>query len=112
MTISKSIAFVVIAFVFIGLYPQQAFAESFKNSDFLELKENEKKYWILASIETIWQVQTHKNKVIAQCIADWYYKDVANKNGLLIGYAEKYPDHTPTTVLVTLLEKACGFSVK
>ena len=87
-------------------------ANNFTNADFLKLDDNEKKYWIVASIETLWQIEAHKNKAVSQCIVDWYYKDIAYRNGLIVGYAKKYPKYTPTAVLTIVLKKACGLSIK
>lgn len=100
--------FGAVSLVFTGFYPQTAFSEEFKNKDFLKLENNEKKSWLLASIETLWQVEALKNKKMAQCIADWYYKDVANKNGLIVSSMKKYPEHTPVAILVALTERSCG----
>jgi hypothetical protein len=108
LTIAKSFIYGVAALVFTGLYPQTALGEGFKNKDFLKLENNEKKYWLLASIETLWQVEALKNKKTAQCIADWYYKDVANKNALLLASMRKYPNYAPIAILVALTEKSCG----
>ena len=89
-----------------------ALAGSFKNSDFLELDDKTKKYWLVASIEALWQVKALRDKKAGQCVADWYYKDVANKNAVLVAYMKKYPDNTPASILIALTEKACGLSVK
>lgn len=57
------------ALILTSLFSNCVLAESFKNSDFLKLDNEQKKVWILASIETIWQIEAHKNKEAAQCIA-------------------------------------------
>ena len=85
-----------------------AWAEGFKNKDFLKLEDNEKKIWLLASIETLWQIEALENKKTAQCISDWYYKDVANKNAQILGSMKKYPDYAPIAILVALTEQSCG----
>lgn len=83
-------------------------AEGLKNKHFLELTDNQKKAWINAMIDTLGFVAGYQDIEQTKCIWNWYYKDERNKNGLIIGYMEKYPDKAPPLLLITLTEKACG----
>jgi hypothetical protein len=83
-------------------------AEGFKNKNFLKLENNEKKFWLTGSIEALTHVAAAKNKKTGWCVHDWYYTDTAVKNGIILGSIEKYPDSTPSAVLLALTERECG----
>jgi len=68
----------------------------------------QKKAWLGAIVETLWQVAGQTDNKAGQCISDWYYTDTAKKNGVILNSIEKYPDYTPSVILIALTEEACG----
>ena len=99
--------------LFLG-YQQTAIADSttdkngFRNSQFLTLTDEQKKYWITGTIEALAYVAAAKSQQQGQCVVDWYYTDTPRKNGLILGSIEKYPDSTPSAVILALTERECG----
>ncbi len=95
-------------------YQQSAIAGStvvkkgFLNKDFLTLTNEQKKFWLTGSIEALVYVAAAKTKKQGKCVANWYYTDTPRKNGLILGSIEKYPDSTPSAVLLALTERECG----
>ncbi len=120
LTVAKNALYGAAALIFTGFYPQSALGDdtqaqpsgSFKNKDFLQLKKNEKKFFLFGVIETLWQIEALRDKKAGQCVADWYYKDMANKDALILAYMKKYPDLEPNAILITLTEKACNLPAK
>jgi len=95
-------------------YQQAAVASSttvkkgFWNKDFLMLTKEQKKFWITGAIEALTYVAAAKKEKQGQCVYDWYYTDTSKKNGLILGSIEKYPNSTPSAVLLALTERECG----
>ena len=83
-------------------------AEGFKNKDFLKLENSEQKYWLTGAIGALFHVAAAKSEKQGQCVYDWYYTDTAKKNGIILGSMGKYPDSTPSAVLLALTERQCG----
>ncbi len=42
------------------------------------------------------------------CIWNWLADDVDAKKALIIRSMEKYPDHSPTGIIIALIERDCG----
>jgi hypothetical protein len=107
MKITASLAIGFIALIILSIYPHTIWAAGFNNSDFIKLNDIQKKFWIDGAMDTLGHVAAIKNKQQGQCVYDWYYLDTAKKNGLIIASINKYPDHTPSAILIALTEKAC-----
>ena len=87
-------------------------AEGFKNSNFLNLTNDQKKHWLYSAIDTLGFVAGHKNKKQGACVWHWYHQDISDKNGLILEYMKKYPESSPSAILIALTEKECGASVR
>lgn len=57
-------------------------------------------------------VAGYKDKEQGRCVWEWYYQDMADKNGLIEAYMEKYPENVPSSILIALAEEACGAFVR
>ena len=109
MTVGKSAIFRSLCLLFLALYPQQASADGFNNRDFLQMQPEQQKFWLSGAIDTLVHVAAFKDKQIGQCVTDWYFGEkTAERNWLILESFKKYPDHTPTVVLLALTQKACG----
>lgn len=107
MKVAKTLVFGSIASAVVTFYPQITIADGFDNKGFLSLENAQKKFWIDGAIDTLGHVAAIKSKEQGQCVYDWYYNDTANKNGLILASMTKYPDHTPSAILIALTERAC-----
>lgn len=83
-------------------------AASFNNNDFLKLENEQKKFWLTGAIGVLVHVAAAKSKKQGQCVYDWYYTDNPKKVGLIIASMEKYPNSTPSAILLALSERSCG----
>ena len=109
MTLKKVTLLGSIALALITSYPQNVRADIFKNSDFLEMQEERQKFWLTGALETLVHVAAFKNKDLGQCVNDWYFSEkMAERNWLIMESIKKYPDHTPSAILVALTQRACG----
>lgn len=73
------------------------------------MKPEQQKFWLGGAMETLVHVAAFKGKKIGQCVNDWYFGDQqVKRNGLIFASMKKYPDHTPTVILLALTQKACG----
>lgn len=96
-------------FTLTAIYPQETWAsDAFTNKDFLAMPDVQKKFWLSGAITTLGHVALVKDKKTSQCVYDWYFADAAKKNGRILAAMQKYPDYTPSSLIIVMLEKACG----
>jgi len=112
LTLSKALVIGSLCLVIIGLYPQKVWAESFKNKDFLDMPPVQQKFWLSGAIDTLGHVAVFKSKTQSQCVYDWYFLDTATQNGIILAAMKKYPDSTPSAIVIILAERACGKFVR
>jgi hypothetical protein len=93
---------------------QQSYAQGIKNSDFLELPPEEQKFFLSGAIDTLGHVAFQRNEAKGKCIFDWYFNKVDNskQNGVIFASFKKYPEYTPSSILIALTEKQCGRYVR
>ena len=91
-----------------AFYPQISEAKNFDSKDFLAMPDVQKKFWLSGAISTLSHVAAYKSKSHGKCVYDWYFKDTANQNGLILASMAKYSTHTPTTILIALTKRVCG----
>jgi len=109
MTLAKRSIVGSIGLLVLLLYPQNVWAEGFKNKDFLTMQPEQQKFWLHGAIESLGHVAALKKQELGKCVYDWYFGDqIAKRNALILASIEKYPEHTPTTILLALTERACG----
>lgn len=81
----------------------------FRASDFLEMEDTWKKFWLSGAMSALYSVLITKDEDQSRCVADWYFsEDLAEKNSLIIASMEKYPHATPSAVLIALTQRECG----
>lgn len=98
-----------VSLLFGVIYPQETWAkDAFTNKDFLAMPDVQKKFWLSGAITTLGHVALVKGKKTSQCVYDWYFTDAAKKNGRIFAAMQKYPDYTPSSLIIVMLEKACG----
>lgn len=108
MKLARCVAFGFTCLISSTIYPQEGDSEGFKNRDFLLLEDEQVKYWLTGAIEALYHVAAAKSEEKGQCVFDWYYTDTPQKNGIILGSIEKYPNSTPSAVLLALTELECG----
>lgn len=92
-----------------AIYPQNVWAEGFSSREFLEMQPENQKFWLSGAIDTLGHIAAFKGKVVGQCVIDWYFGEkVGERNWLILESMKKYPEQTPTVILVALTERACG----
>ncbi len=102
----KKSGLVLALLVFILAIPTHAGA--LKNSDFLKLSEGQQHWWYAGAFESIGHMVFLHDKQKAQCIWQWLPSEPEMKNELLRKSFEQYPDHSPTSILISLLQRDCG----
>jgi len=100
----SSLTFILLMVFHSGL----AQADALKNSEFMELSEGQRHWWYAGAIESIGHMVFLHDEEKAQCIWRWLPSDPEGKKALLIKSFKKYPDHSPTSILIALLKRECG----
>lgn len=99
------------SFIFVLLavfYCAQAQADTLKNSDFLKLTEAQQHWWYAGAFESIGHMVFLHDEQKAQCVWNWLPTEPEKKKELLQKSFEQYPDHSPTSILIALLQRNCG----
>ncbi|MCF6354798.1 MAG: hypothetical protein L3J26_06800 [Candidatus Polarisedimenticolaceae bacterium] len=83
-------------------------ATAVKNSEFLKFTKSQQHWWYAGAVESIGHLVFLHDEEKAQCIWNWLPSDPKRKKDLLIKSFRKYPDYTPTSILIALLKRDCG----
>ena len=94
----------------VGLtYPQPSVADDIpRNRDFMELPAGDRNVWLDGAVLMAGHLVHLTNRDKAKCAWDWYFDDPAKAQAALFATMRKYPDSTPTGVIIAHLNKACG----
>lgn len=83
--------------------------EGFRAKHFLEMKDEQKKLWLHGAMNAFAHMAASKDHAAGKCVHDWYFsEDINYKDGVILATMRKYPEVTPTAVLLALTEKSCG----
>ena len=85
-----------------------AIAKNFKSSEFLEFPQDQRDAFYSGAYMSIGHVISLKNKKQGQCVTDWYFKQPKQRITELENAMRKYPDHSPTSILIGLAQLECG----
>ncbi len=60
-------------------------------------------------MDTMIHIAAIRDTEQADCIVKWYYTDKkAERNTLILALMEKYSDFVPSSIMISLVEQACG----
>lgn len=83
--------------------------EGFRSKHFLEISDEHKKFWLDGAITAFAHMAATKNQTLGKCVYDWYFSEkIGERNWLILESMKKYPDATPTAVLLAITERECG----
>jgi hypothetical protein len=106
--ISMNKASVIVMFLSV-LFCGSAHAEAIKNSEFLKLSEGQQHWWYNGAYTALGHIVSMKNDAKkTQCVWDWYFKNPSDREKQLVKSFELYPDHAPTSIVISLLRRDCG----
>ena len=92
----------------IVLFSGMSQAENLKNSEFLELSEGQRHWWYSGAFMALGHVAFNKNEEKGQCVWKWFFADPKKKEALLLKSFKKFPNHTPTSIVIALLRRDCN----
>ena len=90
------------------IFPNTSAMANFKNSEFLEFSQSQRDWFYSGAYMSIGHVISLKNKKQGQCVTDWYFKQPKQRITELENAMRKYPDHSPTSILIGLAQLECG----
>ena len=95
-------------FAFGNAFASDAAPAAKPGEKFLKLSP-EARYWYLhGALLTTAHLIGANDKAKGDCAAAWYVRDKENKQQLIQATIAKYPESSPTTIVLTLLSHACG----
>ncbi|MCG8317113.1 MAG: hypothetical protein MI976_28165 [Pseudomonadales bacterium] len=85
-------------------------AASLKGSDFMKLDEDARIWWYAGAFTAFGHAMEVESgsKEKSQCIWNWYFERPQKRREQLEESFEKYPEHSPTTVIMALVGRDCG----
>jgi hypothetical protein len=87
-------------------------AASLKNSDFLKYSEAQRHWWYLGAFTSLGHVVYLDDPEKGKCVMSWLYDKDEDRKAFLLESFRKFPDHTPTSILIAVLRKDCGAFMK
>jgi hypothetical protein len=85
-----------------------AHADSVKNSEFVKLSEAQQHWYYYGTFMGIGHMVSFEDEQKAKCIWLWMTIEPEKKKELLLSTMKQYPDHTPTSIIIGLLQRDCG----
>jgi hypothetical protein len=83
-------------------------AASLKNSEFLKFSEGQRHWWYLGAFTSLGHVAMLEDKEKGQCVLRWLFDEGENRKSRLDATLAKYPDLTPTSIVIATLRRDCG----
>ncbi len=78
------------------------------NRQFLAFSTEQQHWWFKGAFAQLSHYVGMSDAKQAACILDWIEDGTNDKKSLLLAYFKKYPDHAPTSVIISLLKRECG----
>lgn len=78
------------------------------NRQFLAFSTEQQHWWFKGAFAQLSHYVGMNDAKQAACILDWIEDGTNDKKSLLLAYFKKYPDHAPTSVIISLLKRECG----
>jgi hypothetical protein len=82
--------------------------ETFKSATFLEWEGESQKSYIGTSVTMAGVIAAQNMPSQAKCIDNWAAQQHAAGYGSVIEAMKRFPDHHPATVILAVMDKACG----
>lgn len=89
-------------------FSAMAHADKLKNSDFLKSTEAQRHWWYSGAYTALGHIAFLEDEEKGKCVWNWLFGDYEKKEALLMESFQKYPDHTPTSIVIALLRRDCG----
>lgn len=83
-------------------------ADGFTSRDFLAWDKRDRDQWLEGAVLMAGHMVHLHDQAKGKCVWDWYVKDPATARNQIFSSMRKYPDSTPTGVLISLMQHACG----
>lgn len=97
-----------LVFVLIMFSIAVAQADSLTGSKFLKLSKDQRNWWYSGAYMAIGHLVYLHDKKKAQCVWNWLLVEPARKQSILKKSLKKYPEQSPTNIVIALLERDCG----
>ena len=82
------------------------------NRQFLEFEEAEQYWFYIGAFYSLGHIAKQTNsEEVAVCTWNWLKIDPPKKKSLLIGSFKDFPDHSPTGVILSYLQRDCGLDL-
>lgn len=78
------------------------------NTQFLKLSEGQQHWFLLGAFDSIGHAVSLQNEKQGYCIWEWYFNDLEKKKAVILKSMAKFPESSPTAVVIGHLDKACG----
>lgn len=90
-----------------AMYSGSGQTDSLKNKDFLNITESQRHWWYSGAFTALGHLAFLENEAKGQCVWNWLFAEPEKKEALLIESFKKYPDHSPTSIIIALLYRDC-----
>lgn len=83
-------------------------AESYTNSQLLGFSESQRDWFYTGAFMSIGHMASIKDQAKGECVWSWYFNNRDLRVPQIETAMNKYPDHSPTAILIGMVQKECG----
>jgi hypothetical protein len=87
---------------------QEPASGQFTNSKFLELDEGQQQWYFIGAFDAIGHAVHLQNEEQGRCVWQWLFDDYDVRKAAIVESMQRFPDHSPTSIIIAHLDKACG----
>lgn len=105
----KPLMLLVVCLLISGIPAIQAYAQNEGGGEFLQkYSEAQRAWYYIGAFEAFGHVAALQNQQAGNCVWNWYASNPETRKIQIENTIRKYPDHTPTAIMIALLRKDCG----
>jgi len=90
------------------LFSASVQASTLKGSDFLKLSKSQRHWWYFGALQSITHMVYLHDEQKAKCVWNWMPTETEKKKAQLAKSFKQFPDESPTSILIALLQRSCG----
>lgn len=91
----------------INILPIQA-GEALNNKKFAELTDGQRHWYFIGVFSAISHMIGRESQKQSKCVMNWFFDDIEKRKGTLLKNIKLYPEHSPTTIIMASLRRACA----
>ena len=107
----KKTSLTLLAIGLLHSFPAQA-GQAMNNQLFTELTQGQRHWYLVGAHSSMAHMIGLENQQQSKCVLDWFFDDIDKRSETILKNAMRYPKHSPTTIIIASLRRACNILPK